>query len=89
MLVRQYKREASMSPNNAALITLGDDFRFVNTSEWIEQYENYEHLMDYVNSNVNSYHTKIEFGTLKDYFRGVSEFHFSESITTPWLKCTA
>ena len=60
-----------MSPNNAALITLGDDFRFVNASEWTEQYNNYLNLMDYINNNVDSYLANVEFGTPTDYFRGV------------------
>lgn len=74
VLLGQYGRLASLSKQNRAVILLGGDFRFANTSEWKGQYFNYKALMDYINSNFEQYHARVRFATLNDYFSQVREY---------------
>ncbi|KAL1140866.1 hypothetical protein AAG570_000794 [Ranatra chinensis] len=68
LLLGQYGRYGSMSEGNTVLVTLGDDFRYGNKSEWTEQYNNYKALMDYINHNTDLYKTQVQFATPKQYF---------------------
>ncbi|XP_066907916.1 alpha-mannosidase 2 [Halyomorpha halys] len=69
-----YGRIGSLSRSNTALITLGGDFRFVNESEWFQQYRNYKALMDYINTEKN-YNAEIRFGTVKHFFDKVDKYN--------------
>ncbi|XP_054155029.1 alpha-mannosidase 2-like [Oppia nitens] len=74
LMVSQYGRLASLFPHNIALVPLGDDFRFNYDTEWDQQYDNYNKLMQYIRSNPLLYNkTEIKFGTLNDYFQEVHQ----------------
>ncbi|VDP98943.1 unnamed protein product [Trichobilharzia regenti] len=73
LLADQYRKKATLYNNNGlVLIPLGDDFRYISKHEWNLQLENYNQLIQYINSNSN-YRMKIRFATISDYFTVLSE----------------
>ncbi|XP_060063036.1 alpha-mannosidase 2-like [Ylistrum balloti] len=69
-LYKQYKSKASLYRYNTILVPLGDDFRYDRESEWDQQYQNYDMLMQYMNTK-EEWNVDIKFGTLSDYFNAV------------------
>ena len=73
-ILQQYGKLGSLFSHNVALVLLGDDFRYNFDIEWQQQYDNYNMLMNYVNSHGDKFNkTHIQFGTLQDYFEAVHE----------------
>eukprot|EP00794_Sanderia_malayensis_P019542 gene19542-21474_t len=70
MLLDQYRKKAQLYKNNIVLAPLGDDFRYEQTFETKAQYENYQLIIDYINSHPDL-KAKVQFGTLSDYFDAV------------------
>ncbi|GAU90007.1 hypothetical protein RvY_02489 [Ramazzottius varieornatus] len=66
-LLDQYKKKAQLYSTNVLMVQLGDDFRYDTPQEWDQQYQNYEKLIKYINGEARL-NTRIQFGTLKDYF---------------------
>ncbi len=54
------------------MVPLGEDFRFETMQEAHDQFENYERLMTYMNSN-KEMNVEVKFGTLGEYFELVKE----------------
>ncbi|CAH8571385.1 unnamed protein product [Schistosoma mattheei] len=73
MLADQYRKKATLYNNSGlVLIPLGDDFRYQSTHEWNVQLDNYNKLIQHINSNP-SYRMKIRFSTLSNYFHALNE----------------
>ncbi|XP_055352389.1 alpha-mannosidase 2-like [Paramacrobiotus metropolitanus] len=71
-LLDQYRKKSQLYRTNILMAPLGDDFRYDTSSEWDQQYINYEKIRDFINSHPE-YNAQFEFGTLNDYFTAVKE----------------
>lgn len=71
-LLDQYRKKAELYKSNVLLIPLGDDFRYDSVQAADNQFQNYERLIQYINSNP-SLNAQFQFGTLEDYFQALRE----------------
>lgn len=75
MAIEQYSKTASLFPHNVALVLVGDDFTYKSEVEFMQQYENYKKLMDFVNKNSKSMFdgSTMQFGTPSEYFHEIKK----------------
>ncbi|KAF5292288.1 hypothetical protein FQA39_LY03322 [Lamprigera yunnana] len=81
LLLDQYRKKSTLYKTNVLLVPLGDDFRFNHLTEWDVQYQNYQKLFDFMNSNSRMF-VQIQFGTLTDYFNAVKTEKKLENFPT-------
>ncbi|CAG0884611.1 unnamed protein product [Darwinula stevensoni] len=80
-LVGEYQRMSSLFPHNVVIAFLGEDFKYDMDEQMSNQYQGYRVLVDYINSNKETYNTNIRFGTLSDYFNLVRKWDRSKFPT--------
>ncbi|CAG5127009.1 unnamed protein product [Candidula unifasciata] len=72
MLYRQYRAKANYFRYNTILVPIGDDFRYDREVEWDQQYNNYQKLIQFMNSKPE-WNIHVQWGTLKHYFQNVED----------------
>uniref|UniRef100_A0A665TGZ6 mannosyl-oligosaccharide 1,3-1,6-alpha-mannosidase n=1 Tax=Echeneis naucrates TaxID=173247 RepID=A0A665TGZ6_ECHNA len=85
LLLDQYRQKSRLFRSPVLLVPLGDDFRFVDSSEWDAQFKNYQKLFDYFDQHPEL-HIKARFGTLTDYFQALQRHLSAAATTLPTLR---
>ncbi|XP_035854791.1 alpha-mannosidase 2x-like, partial [Sander lucioperca] len=85
LLLDQYRQKSRLFRSPVLMVPLGDDFRFVEASEWDAQFTNYQKLFDYFDQHPEL-HVKARFGTLSDYFSALSRRVATAGSTLPTVR---
>ncbi|CAL1536288.1 unnamed protein product [Lymnaea stagnalis] len=76
----QYRSKSRFYRYSTILVPIGDDFRYDKELEWDQQYENYEKLIQFMNSK-QEWNVNVQWGTLQDYFQLVKQEHINWKLT--------
>lgn len=71
-LYQQFKITGDLYKFNTLYMGLGEDFSYTKEKEWDDMFQNYQKLIDYINSQPQ-WNMKIKFGTLSEYFKKLRE----------------
>lgn len=79
----QIKKKATLfggrsGTSKVVLVPIGGDLEYQHDSIAAKMFENYEAMFKHINSDP-SYNTRIQFGTLQDYFTAMREEHLKQS----------
>ncbi|XP_059214046.1 alpha-mannosidase 2 [Centropristis striata] len=85
VLLDQYRQKSRLFRSPVLFVPLGDDFRFVDASEWDAQFTNYQKLFDYFDKHPEL-HVKARFGTLSDYFQALQRRLSTAGDSLPTLR---
>lgn len=72
-LLEQYSKTGTITPHNVIIAPLGESYHYESQSEYDLQYNNYQKIADFVNTNRDIYKATIQFGTPIDYFNAIIE----------------
>ena len=74
-IVQLWREKADLYQTDHVLVPLGDDFRYQTKLEFDAQFQNYEKLFDYINSNPDL-KTNVKWSTLTEYFDSIKSHSF-------------
>lgn len=73
LLLEQYSKTGTTTSHNVIIAPIGGPYRYESLTEFDYQYNNYQKLADYINSNKDLYKASIEFGTVSEYFKTLTK----------------
>ncbi|KAL4220597.1 Alpha-mannosidase 2 [Mactra antiquata] len=70
VIYEQFRITGDLYKYNTIYIGLGEDFSYPQPGQWDSVYQNYEKLINYINSQ-EDWKMNVKFGTLKEYFHNI------------------
>ncbi|RNA38375.1 alpha-mannosidase [Brachionus plicatilis] len=89
LLLDQYRKKSQLYGNkdnhNVVFVPLGDDFTYSKLIHAQVQFENYEKIIEYINSK-EEFKAYIRFGTLREYFEALMKNNKKFNVNMPSFK---
>lgn len=75
LLLEQYSKTGTLSRHNVVIAPIGRSMSYEAQIEFDYQYNNYQRLIEFINTNQDIYKATLEFGVPSSYFTNILEKH--------------